>query len=284
MTQPTIGIALGAGGARGLVHIHILQALDELGITPVCMSGTSIGAILSAGYASGLTAQEIEDYTRKRFADRWKLLADLWKLRPDSVKTFMSDGGPRFGEINIERVLDIFLPPNVCDNFADLKIPLHIVATDYYAHCDKIFTQGPLRSAIAASAAIPAVFLPVKIDGTVLIDGGMTNPTPFDLLNGKADIIVAIDVAGGPNVDNGQGSSKRPNKIDVMYASPQLMQLTIANEKAKTNQLDLLVRPEMGKVRALDFIKTKQILDSTADLKDTFKRDLMNVMDNFKSS
>lgn len=282
MTQPTIGIALGAGGARGLVHIHILQALDELGITPICMSGTSIGAIMSAGYASGLSAKEIEDYTRNRFADRWKLLADLWKLRPDSVKNFMNDGGPRLGEINIERVLDLFLPPNVCDDFDDLKIPLQIVATDYYGHCDKVFSQGLLRPAIAASAAIPAVFLPVNINGTVLIDGGMTNPTPFDLLKGKADIIVAIDVAGGPDDESGKNSSKKPSKIDVMYASPQLMQLTITNEKAKTNQLDLLVRPEMGKIRALDFIKTKQILDSTKSLKDTFKRDLTIAMDNFK--
>lgn len=278
MTQPTIGIALGAGGARGLVHIHILQALDELGIKPACMSGTSIGAIMSAGYASGLTAQDIEEYTRERFADRWKLLADLWKLRPDSVKNFMADGGPRLGEINIERVLDLFLPPNVCNNFSDLKIPLQIVATDYYAHCDKVFDQGPLRPAIAASAAIPAVFLPVRIDGTILIDGGMTNPTPFDLLKDKADIIVAIDVAGGPDDNNG----KRPSKLDVVYASPQLMQLTITNEKAKSNKLDLLVRPEMGKVRALDFIKTKKILDSTAELKDNFKRDLEAAILNFK--
>lgn len=278
MAQPTIGIALGAGGARGLVHIHILQALDELGITPTCMSGTSIGAIMSAGYASGLSAQEIEEYTRKRFADRWKLLADLWKLRPDSVKTFMADGGPRLGEINIERVLDLFLPPNVCDDFAELKIPLQIVATDYYGHCDKVFKSGPLRPAIAASAAIPAVFLPVKIDGTVLIDGGMTNPTPFDLLQGKADIIVAIDVAGGPDKNNG----KRPSKIDVMYASPQLMQLTMTNEKLKNSPVDLLVRPEMGKVRALEFIKTKKILDSTSVLKDKFKRDLEAAIAKFK--
>lgn len=278
MAQPTIGIALGAGGARGLVHIHILQALDELGITPTCMSGTSIGAIMSAGYASGLSAQEIEEYTRKRFADRWKLLADLWKLRPDSVKTFMADGGPRLGEINIERVLDLFLPPNVCDDFAELKIPLQIVATDYYGHCDKVFKSGPLRPAIAASAAIPAVFLPVKIDGTVLIDGGMTNPTPFDLLQGKADIIVAIDVAGGPDKNNG----KRPSKIDVMYASPQLMQLTMTNEKLKNSPVDLLVRPEMGKVRALEFIKTKKILDSTSVLKDKFKRDLEAAIAKFR--
>lgn len=277
MTQPTIGLALGAGGARGLVHIHILQALDELGITPACMSGTSIGAIMSASYASGLNAREIEEYTRERFADRWKLLADLWKLRPDSVKNFMADGGPRLGEINIERVLDLFLPPNVCNDFTDLKIPVQIVATDYYGHCDKVFNSGPLRPAIAASAAMPAVFLPVKIDNTVLVDGGMTNPTPFDLLKDQADIIIAVDVAGGPEGESGM----RPSKIDVMYATPQLMQLTITNEKAKTNQLDILVRPEMGKIRALDFIKTDEILDTTIALKDDFKRDLEKTMLNF---
>lgn len=277
MTQPTIGLALGAGGARGLVHIHILQALDELGITPACMSGTSIGAIMSASYASGLNAREIEEYTRERFADRWKLLADLWKLRPDSVKNFMADGGPRLGEINIERVLDLFLPPNVCNDFTDLKIPVQIVATDYYGHCDKVFNSGPLRPAIAASAAMPAVFLPVKIDNTVLVDGGMTNPTPFDLLKDQADIIIAVDVAGGPEGESGM----RPSKIDVMYATPQLMQLTITNEKAKTNQLDILVRPEMGKIRALDFIKTDEILDTTIALKDNFKRDLEKIMLNF---
>lgn len=278
MTQPTIGLTLGAGGARGLVHIHILQAFDELGLKPVSMSGTSIGAIMAASYGSGLNAKEIDEYTREQFADRWKLLADLWKLRPDSVKDFMADGGLRLGEINIERVLDLFLPKNVCNDFSNLKIPLQIVATDYYGHCDKVFNSGPLRPAIAASAAIPAVFLPVKIDDTVLIDGGMTNPTPFDLLKGHADIIIAVDVAGGPEAANGQ----RPNKIDVMYATPQLMQLTITNEKAKTNPLDILVRPEIGKIRALDFIKTNEILDSTITLKDNFKRDLEKAILNFK--
>src|SRR5680860_537120 len=177
MSQPTFAIALGAGGARGLVHIHVLQALDEMGITPVAIAGASIGAILGAGYASGLSARNIEDYVRERFQNRFKLLADLWKLRPNSVSAFMKDGGPRLGDINIERVLTLFLPPELVDDFSDLKNPLQIVATDYYGHCDKVFCKGPLRPAIAASAATPAVFRPVIIDGVVYIDGGMTNPT-----------------------------------------------------------------------------------------------------------
>ncbi|MFK7903423.1 MAG: patatin-like phospholipase family protein [Nitratireductor sp.] len=275
---PSIGLALGAGGARGLAHIHILSAFDELGLKPNLITGTSMGAVIGAGYASGYSAAELEDYTRKRFANRWQLIADIWKLRPDSVKSFMNEGGPRIGEINIERILKAFMPSKICDDFSQLEIPLQIVATDYYGHCDKIFTKGALMPAVAASAAIPAVFLPLEIDDTVLIDGGMTNPTPFDLLDGKTDIVIAIDVAGGPEGD----VSEKPNKIDVMYATPQLMQLTITNEKAKHNQLDILVRPEMGHVRALDFMKTQDILDATVGLKDSFKRDLENTIEAFE--
>lgn len=274
MTTPTIAIALGAGGARGIAHIHALKALDELGIKPVAISGTSIGAILGSGYASGMKGSEIEDYVLDRFANRAKLLGDLLKMRPESIRQFMEDGGPRFGEINIERVIEIFLPQEVPTNFEELLIDLQIVATDYYAHADKVFASGALRPAIAASAAIPAVFRSVIIDGDVLIDGGMTNPTPFDLLKGKADIIIAVDVAGGPEGERGV----RPGKIDVMYASPQLMQIAIANEKAKNNPLDILLRPRMGDVRALDFLKSESILKNTAYFKDEVKAAVENAI------
>lgn len=270
MATPTVAIALGAGGARGLAHVHALEALDDLGIVPAAMSGTSMGAIMGAGYASGLSGEEIHDYVRERFKRRFKLLADLWRTRPDTVRNFISEGGPRVGEINIERVLDIFLPDAVARDFADLRTPFQVVTTDYYDHCEKIFSTGALRPALAASAAIPAVFRPPVIDGTVLIDGGMTNPVPFDLLGDKADIVVAVDTCGGPRGSRG----RRPRKIDVVYASSQLLQLSITREKRRHHRLDIYMRADVAQFRVLDFHKTKDILDATAPLREELKRKL----------
>ena len=275
MAEPTVAIALGAGGARGLAHVHALEALDDLGIVPVAMSGTSMGAIMGAGYASGLSAEEIQAYIRERFRNRVKLLADLWRTRPDTVRALITDGGPRFGEINIERVLDIFLPDTVASDFADLKIPFQVVTTDYYGHCDRVFSTGSLRAALAASAAVPAVFRPLVIDGTVLIDGGMTNPVPFDLLEDKADIVIAIDACGGPRGARG----KRPRKIDVMYAASQLLQLSVTREKRKHHRLDIYMRADVAQFRVLDFHKTKDILDTTAPLREQLKRKLETVFE-----
>jgi NTE family protein len=268
MSEPTIAVALGAGGARGLAHIHALEALDDMGIKPVAMSGTSIGSIMAAGYASGLSGRDIHEYARERFRNRFKLLADLWHTRPDTVRALLRERGDGATEINIERILTRFLPGGISETFEDLSFPVSIVATDYYGHCDRIFESGPILPAMAASAAIPAVFKPMVIDGRVLIDGGMTNPTPFDILAGKADIVVAVDVCGGPRGEPG----KRPNKIDVMYASIQLMQLSITKAKAASNQLDVYLRPDVERFRVLDFLKTNAILDATAPFREEFKR------------
>ncbi len=274
MADPTVAVALGAGGARGLAHIHALQALDDLGVVPVAMSGTSIGSIMAAGYASGLSGADIHDYARERFRNRFKLLGDLWHTRPDTVRAILRETGGGGGEINIERVLQRFLPDGIAARFEDLRFPVSVVATDYYGHCDKVFTRGPLRPALAASSAIPAVFKPMIIDGAVLIDGGMTNPMPFDLLGGKADIVVAVDVCGGPRGERG----KRPTKIDVMYASIQLMQLSITKAKAQSNQLDIYIRPEVERFRVLDFLKTNTILEATVSVREELKRKLDKAM------
>lgn len=270
MSGPTVAIALGAGGARGLAHVHALEALDDLGVVPVAISGTSIGGIMGAGYAAGLSGAEIHAYVDERFRNRFKLLADFWRTRPDTVRAFITDGGPRFGELNLERILDLFLPEAIPHDFADLKIPLQVVTTDYYGHCDKVFSTGPLRPVLAASAAMPAVFRPLLIDGTVLIDGGMTNPVSFDLIEDKADIIVAIDACGGPRGPAG----KRPRKIDVMYASSQLLQLSVTREKRKIHHVDVYVRADVSQFRALDFHKTNKILQTTRPLREELKHKL----------
>jgi len=275
--QPTVALALGAGGARGIAHVHVFEALDDMGVRPVAIAGTSIGAIMGAAYASGMSGADIGAYVTKSFRDRAKLIADLWKLRPQDVRQFLGEGGPRLGEINIERVLNVFLPPQIPADFSQLGIPLKVVATDYYAHRDRVFQTGPLRPVLAASAAMPAVFLPVIIDGEVFIDGGTTNPASFDTLQDAADIIVVVDVTGGPLGDQGV----RPRKIDVIYAGSQLMQQSIVRAKAEHYRPDVHLRPSVDAFRVLDFLKTETVLHDSKPLRDELKKELGTAIERF---
>ena len=268
--MPTVALALGGGGARGIAHIHVLEVLDELDIKPVALAGTSMGAVMAAGYAAGMSGTEIRDYALRTFHHRKELLAKLWKLRPESLRAFLSDGGLRLGDINIERVMEIFLPPDLPEDFNDLEIPLAVVATDYYGQQQAVLTSGCLKSAIAASAAIPALFRPVIIDGTVFVDGGMTNPTPHDILVGSADIVIASDVVGGPEGAPGE----RPSRMDVLIGSIQLLMGTIAATKREITPSDILIEPAVGQFRALDFLKTEAILDASVKTRDDLRQAL----------
>ncbi|MGI9420804.1 MAG: patatin-like phospholipase family protein [Geminicoccaceae bacterium] len=270
MSTPTIALALGGGGARGIAHIHALEVLDELGLSPVAIAGTSIGAVIGAGYAAGMSGVEVREYTLDVFRHRSELLAKLWKLRPESLKAFWADGGFRLGDIDIERVMEVFLPQALPEDFSDLRIPLAIVATDYYGQRQAVLTTGPLKTAIAASAAIPAVFRPVIIDDAVLIDGGIVNPTPHDVLTGSADIIVAVDVVGGPEGEPGV----RPSRIDVLFGSTQLLMSAIAGSKRQISPPDILIKPAVAAFRVMDFLKTETILDATAGTRDDLRRAL----------
>ncbi len=262
-----MALALGCGGARGVAHIHVLEVLDEFGIKPVALAGTSIGAVMGAGFAAGMSGAVIRDYALQTFHHRQELMAKLWQLRPSSLKAFFAEGGFRLGEVNIERVMEIFLPPGLPDDFKDLKIPFAVIATDYYGKRQAVLTTGPLKSAIAASAAIPAIFCPVIIDGTVLIDGGMVNPTPHDILADSADIIIAVDVVGGPEGQQGD----KPGKVDILIGSTQLLMGTIARTKRQIAPPDILLEPAINRFRVLDFRKTEEILAESVGIKDELR-------------
>ena len=179
--SPTFAIAFGGGGARGLAHIHVIEALDELGIRPVSIAGSSIGAIMGAGMASGMTGREIHDYARSILMRRAEVASRMWRARPETLGE-MVRGGLRVTQFNVERIVKAFLPEQVPDTFDALQIPLKVTATDFFGHHSTVFSSGDLNVALAASAAIPAVFRPVHHGGRLLIDGGIYNPCPFDLL------------------------------------------------------------------------------------------------------
>jgi NTE family protein len=270
----SIALALGAGGARGLAHIHAIKAFDDLGIKPSIVAGTSIGSIIGAAACSGLSADEITDHIYSKISDPLRLVADIFKVRPKSMESFIKEGGPRIGELNLERILDVFLPDTLADTFADLAIPLRIAATDYYGQKTTVFKDGDLLSAMAASSAMPAVFLPVERSDCFYIDGSATNPCPLDLLKGEADHIIAIDVSGGTSGN----SSERPSKIDAMYGSNQMMQMSIVQYAAAQHPDTVLLRPPVDSYRSLDFLKAKEILAQTEALRDHVKHQIERIL------
>lgn len=264
--SPSFAIAFGGGGARGLSHIHVIEVLDELGIRPTAISGSSIGAIIGAGMAAGMSGSEIRDYARQVLGDGSSLASRMWRLRPTNIREAV--GGLRFTQFDIERILKALLPDSLPQDFADLKIPLKVTATDFYGHSLVVNETGDLYSALAASAAIPALFKPVRRDGRVLIDGGIYDPVPYDLVMDRADIVVAIDVVGGP-----QGPQTRnPNSIDLMLGASQLMMQSIITNKLTRLRPAIFLRPPVSGFRVLDFLKFDAVMRESEPIRDELKR------------
>lgn len=265
-SDPTVALALGGGGARGLAHIHVVEVLDELGVRPVAIAGASIGAIVGAGMASGMEGLAIRDFALTTFGKRSELASRLWRLRPHSLKEVLSPRG-RFGQFDVERILRCFLPDVIPDRFEDLKTPMKIVVTDFYDQCERLCETGDLFTAIGASAALPAIFRPVLRDGRVLIDGGIYNPVPFDHLEGLADIVIGVDVVGGPAGEAG----RIPSWMDAVFGASQLMMQSIIALKLKAGPPDIFLRPEVGRFGVMDFMRVEELLSSTSAIRDELK-------------
>ena len=264
--EPTFAVAFGGGGARGVSHIQIIEALDELGIRPVAISGSSIGAIMGAGMASGMTGREIRDYTLETVGHRGTVLNKLWSLGPATMRDKL--GGFRFGHFNLELILDAFLPPQVPKDFEDLEIPMKISATDYYGQAEVILEKGDLRQAIAASAAIPGLFMPIWVNGRVMIDGGVFNPVPYEQLMELADVVIGVDVVGAPEGDG----THPPNRIDSLFGASQLTMQASISLKLKLNPPQIFLRPSVNRFRVLDFLRAREILNESESVKDELKR------------
>ncbi|MDI7861541.1 patatin-like phospholipase family protein [Rhizobiaceae bacterium n13] len=264
---PTVALALGGGGARGLAHIHVIEVLDELGIKPVVIAGSSIGAIMGAAMASGMSGADIRDYTLSTLGDRVGVVNKLWSLRPSSIGEAMAGGLP-FGRFNLERVLKAFLPKPVPSKFGELKIPLKVLVTDYYGHREVVVEEGELYPALAASAALPAVFSPVRVNGRIMIDGGFMNPVPFEHVMGRADIVIGIDVAGVPEGN----ADEMPTMFDSLYGATQLMMQANISLRLKLHTPDILLRPTVSHFRVLDFLRAREVLADSIGIRDELKR------------
>lgn len=263
-----VALALGCGGARGLAHIHALRALDELGIEPVELAGSSIGAMMATCRAHGMDAAAIEDHALSLLTNPKAVGAALMRARPPQGPVPLLK--PRLVDLDAERILAAVMPP-LPSRIEDLAIPTVLTATDFYGQACVEQRAGPLIPAVAASIAIPAVFCPVQREATVMIDGGMSNPVPFDLLDrSKADLVLAIDVVGAPV----RHPRRLPTKREQLFGASQIMMQAAIREKCDRAAPDILVRPPVDGIGMLDFLRARRILDATSGTKDEVKRAL----------
>jgi NTE family protein len=267
-----IGLALGGGGARGLAHIAILEAFDELGVKPAMIAGTSIGALIGAAYASGMEAAEIRQYCKAAFARRSALLRHIYFRWRGRVWDYWRPGSPAF--FKSERIFELVLPADLPKSFESLKIPFQSVATDFFTQAEYVSASGPLLPAIAASSALPALLTPVKLDGRVLIDGGFVNPLPFDLLTPHTGFVIASDVSGGAS----EPKDDFPRPMETLLGAQQIALRSVINAKLKVSAPNLLIRPGVGQFRVLDFRRMDEILAASAAAKAETRRVLTLLM------
>ncbi|HSL88168.1 MAG TPA: patatin-like phospholipase family protein [Ignavibacteriaceae bacterium] len=268
ISSKSIGIAFGAGGARGIAHLLMIEALEELDIKPSIISGSSIGAIVGAFCAAGFSSMEMKQILHLLLNPKSDSVFDFL-LKSDFAKLF-SMFDPQFiksGFIKGDKFQKFLEAHLRVKKFEDLKIPLMVVATDYWNKEEVIFEKGELIPAIKASYSLPGLFTPIKINNKVLIDGGAVNPLPYDLLIGKCDITIAIDVTALKS----KTDREIPPTFDSVFTTYQTMQNSIIKERLKFQKPDIYIKPEIYDVRVFDFIKADSILDQAKSAKKDLK-------------
>ena len=281
--MPSIALALGGGGARGLAHIVVLEAFDELGIKPAIIAGTSIGALYGAAYASGLSAKLIRAHTEEMLSQRFDLVRQIFASRATPISKLLNLMPLRNALLDATALLEAVLPTGVPRSFEALEIPLKTVACDFYAQSEVVTDSGDLRAAVAASMALPVLFAPVMIDGRAFVDGGFVNPLPFDVIADKSHLTIAVDVSGGaPDTHTAllplDKARMHPSAMDVLAASSQILQRAIVREKLRACQPDVLIPCPVGDFSVVDFHKWKEVLAASAPIKDHLKRQLERVL------
>src|SRR5688572_14298837 len=176
---PRIGLALGGGSARGLAHIPMLEAFDELGIKPAIIAGCSIGALIGAGYASGMAASEIRARAEKLLNNRFDAARYVFGAKRARIRDLLSLRGLGSLQVKGEKLVSLALPDDAPLNIEDTQIPFKVVTTDYERMEERVLSKGNMVKAISASLAIPGIIVGPRYDDRVHVDGGVTNPVPF---------------------------------------------------------------------------------------------------------
>lgn len=261
-------LALGGGAAKAFAHIPVLEALDDLGVKPESVSGTSMGSILGGYYASGMSGKEIRTFTVELLTQKGQLLQKL----------FLNDGRTWGSLLNMMRpsiidplvLFETLFPDGLAPRFEDLAIPLKVVATDFHRQSEVVLKEGPLLPAIAASSALPMLLTPVQIDGKVLIDGGFVNPTPFDVFGQTEYPVVAVDVTGS----DFSSINGLPSGMETWIGSFSITLHSLVAAKLACKQPDLLLEPAIGHFQTMDFFDVEEILAAADPIREDVKRGL----------
>jgi len=270
---PSIGLALGGGAARGLAHIVVLEALDELGIKPSFVAGCSIGALLGAAYASGLSGREIREHALSVLGSPGAAARSLfWPGNKEEPATPINLGLFRPVSLNGLGLVRLVSPPGIAKRVEDTPIPFAVSTTDFHAGREVTITTGNMEAAIAASIAIPGVIEAPRLNGRVMIDGAYTNPVPMDQVRERGcDILVAVDVTGLP-VE--KPSEKVPGPTELMLGSTQILQKEITRLKSEAAGPDVMIIPAIDRFGAHEFLKIREILAAAEPERDRLKRQL----------
>jgi NTE family protein len=274
-TRPRIGLVLGGGGARGFAHLSMLKELERQKIPVDCIAGTSMGALVGGLYASGMSAADIEAKMREvdwvsMFNDRLARPERSFRRKSDDelglvpAKPGITREGLKFapGVLSGQRILllleELTKPVATRTHFDDLPIPFRAVATDINTGQAAVLGDGNLALAMRASMSIPGVMTPVVREGQVLVDGGLANQVPVDVVRAMgADIIIAVDV--------GTPLAKLDDSASLFTIVEQISGfMTVGSARAQTDTLgprDLLFAPPLGfDITTSDFGKLDEAL------------------------
>jgi NTE family protein len=234
--RPKVGVALGGGFARGIAHIGVLRALEAAEIPVDVITGTSVGALIASAYASGTSLDDMAGQaTQTRFRDfgRWTL--------------------SRLGMATNDRLEEFLHRFTTCTDFNQLKIPLAIVATDLMAGKTVHFVEGEIGPALRASCAYPGLFLPVEINGRVMVDGFLTEQVPAVAARDLgAEVVIAV------HLEPGLLDSKPRNTIEVISRSFSIIQSS--STQAWRSAYDVLIEPDVHHILWDEFPKSPQLI------------------------
>lgn len=268
---PKIGLVLGGGGARGLAHIGVIRALEEQNIKISAIAGTSMGAIIGALYASGKTPDEIERITitldwSKAFADQPARENLSFRRKQDSrdylvkAQATLKNGvlslprGVVQGQ-NLQQILqNLFIHASEITDFDKLPIPYRAVATDLATGEAVVLNSGDLATAVRASMSIPALYAPVELEGRLLVDGGVANNLPVDVVKSMGvDHVIVVDIA------TPLYSADQLNSIltVIEQLTTLLTQGNVQKQLDQLTDLDVLIQPALEGIQSADFEKTQ---------------------------